>query len=138
LYWTASTDNVGVSSYQVERCQGTGCTNFTLFTSVPEPNSTTSMSDVSVIGSTGYSYRVRATDAAGNLSAYSNTTSATTSGAATITGLNPASGVVGTLVTISGSGFGPGQVNSTVTFNGTAVFPATSWSDTSIVVPVPN
>ena len=28
LDWTASTDNVGVSGYRVERCQGAGCTNF--------------------------------------------------------------------------------------------------------------
>ncbi len=28
LNWTASTDNVGVSGYRVERCQGAGCTNF--------------------------------------------------------------------------------------------------------------
>ena len=28
LGWTASTDNVGVTGYRVERCQGAGCTNF--------------------------------------------------------------------------------------------------------------
>ena len=28
LSWTASTDNVGVTGYRVERCQGAGCTNF--------------------------------------------------------------------------------------------------------------
>ena len=28
LNWTASTDNVGVTGYRVERCQGAGCTNF--------------------------------------------------------------------------------------------------------------
>src|SRR6185436_2195991 len=28
LSWGASTDNVGVTGYQVERCSGTGCTNF--------------------------------------------------------------------------------------------------------------
>src|SRR5438128_1904814 len=27
LAWTASTDNVGVTGYLVERCQGAGCTN---------------------------------------------------------------------------------------------------------------
>ena len=26
--WTASTDNVGVTGYRVERCQGAGCTSF--------------------------------------------------------------------------------------------------------------
>ena len=28
LTWTAATDNVGVTEYRVERCQGAGCTNF--------------------------------------------------------------------------------------------------------------
>src|ERR1700719_2620511 len=28
LSWTASTDNVGVTGYKVERCQGAGCSNF--------------------------------------------------------------------------------------------------------------
>jgi len=53
-----------------------------------------------------------------------------------ITGLNPASGVVGTVVTISGVNFGASQGTNTVKFNGTAGSP-TSWTATSIVVPVP-
>ena len=28
LSWTASTDNVGVTGYRVERCQGAGCSSF--------------------------------------------------------------------------------------------------------------
>ena len=28
LSWTASTDNVGVTGYRVERCQGSGCSTF--------------------------------------------------------------------------------------------------------------
>ena len=28
LGWAASTDNVGVTGYLVERCQGAGCTTF--------------------------------------------------------------------------------------------------------------
>ena len=28
LSWTASTDNVGVTGYKVERCSGAGCANF--------------------------------------------------------------------------------------------------------------
>src|SRR5207245_1891792 len=28
LSWTASTDNVGVTGYMVERCQGAACSNF--------------------------------------------------------------------------------------------------------------
>ncbi len=53
-----------------------------------------------------------------------------------ISGLSVASGPVGTSVTITGSHFGATQGSSTVTFNGKAASP-TSWSDTSITVPVP-
>ena len=54
----------------------------------------------------------------------------------TITSLAPTSGAVGTSVTITGTSFGGTQGTSTVTFNGTSATP-NSWSDTSIVVPVP-
>ncbi len=50
---------------------------------------------------------------------------------------NPSSGPVGTSVTITGSYFGATQGSSTVSFNGTAATP-TSWSNTSIVAPVPS
>ncbi|MCU0735752.1 MAG: DUF4082 domain-containing protein [Methylotetracoccus sp.] len=70
LSWSASTDNVGVTGYQVERCQGSTCSVGTA--------SGTSYSDTGLSASTTYSYRVRARDAAGNLSGYSNTASATT------------------------------------------------------------
>jgi len=53
-----------------------------------------------------------------------------------ITTLSPTSGPVATSVTITGTTFGATQGTSTVTFNGTAATP-TSWSATSIVVPVP-
>ncbi len=62
---------------------------------------------------------------------------ATSSPAPSISSLSPTSGPVGTSVTISGSNFGSTQGTSTVTFNGTAATP-TSWSATSIVVPVPS
>ena len=74
LAWTAATDNVGVTGYRVERCQGAGCTTFA---QVGTPTGD-DFSDTGLIASTSYSYRVRATDAAGNLSAYSNVASATT------------------------------------------------------------
>ena len=67
LSWTASTDNVGVTGYLVERCQGASCTTFT---QIATPTATTYSDTSLVVGS--YSYRVRATDAAGNLSSYSN------------------------------------------------------------------
>src|SRR3989475_405505 len=56
--------------------------------------------------------------------------------APSITSLNPASGLVGASVTIAGANFGATQGSSTVKFNGTTTAP-TSWSATSIVVPVP-
>ncbi len=62
--------------------------------------------------------------------------SGTSSPAPSITSLSPVSGAVGTAVTITGSNFGSTKGTSTVTFNGTAATP-TSWSATSIVVPVP-
>ena len=34
LSWTASTDNIAVTGYQIERCQGTGCRTFALLTTV--------------------------------------------------------------------------------------------------------
>src|SRR5207247_9048925 len=74
LTWTASTDNVSVTGYRIERCQGAGCTTFAqVGTSTAASYSVTGLT-----ASTGYSFRVRATDAAGNLSPYSNTASATT------------------------------------------------------------
>jgi len=65
----------------------------------------------------------------------SNTAVLTVIPAPSIRNLNPASGPVGTSVTIAGTNFGTTQGTSTVTFNGTAATP-TSWSATSIVVPV--
>lgn len=75
LSWTASTDNIGVTAYKVERCQGASCSSFAQITSV----SGTTYNDTPLAPSTSYSYRVRATDAAGNLSAYSSTVTKVTS-----------------------------------------------------------
>ena len=73
LAWGASSDNVGVSGYQLERCQGSGCSNFA---QIATPTGT-SYKDTSVSPSTSYSYRVRASDGT-NLSSYSNIAGATT------------------------------------------------------------
>lgn len=53
-----------------------------------------------------------------------------------ISSLSPATGSEGTTVTINGGEFGSSQGSSTVTFNGLTSTPS-SWSDTSISVPVP-
>ena len=74
LSWTASTDNVGVAGYRVERCQGSTCTTFAQI-GIPTG---TSYNDTGLAANTTYRYQVRATDAAGNLSGYSSIGSATT------------------------------------------------------------
>jgi hypothetical protein len=138
LSWTASTDPAGITGYVIELCQGVGCTSFGRIAT--QVGTATTYSDMGLSASTSYSYRVKATDAAGNASGYSNVaTTITPSGGSpppppAITSLNPASGVTGTSVTIAGTNFGAGP--GTVTFAGTAAQPS-SWSPTSIVVPVP-
>ena len=74
LNWAASTDNVGVSGYRVERCQGASCTNFA---QVGTPTAT-AYSDTGLSPSTTYRYRVRAVDPSGNLGGYSAVAEATT------------------------------------------------------------
>ena len=75
LAWAASTDNLGVTAYLVERCLTSSCT----FAQIGATGgSTSSYQDTTVAASTGYTYRVRATDAAGNLGPYSPTANATT------------------------------------------------------------
>ncbi len=68
LAWNASTDNVGVTGYNVYR-------GSTLVTTV----SGTSYTDTGRAAATSYTYTVRARDAAGNLSGTSNTVTARTS-----------------------------------------------------------
>jgi hypothetical protein len=137
LSWTASTEAGGsISSYLIERCQGTSCSNFAQIGSA----TSTTYSDTTVSASTTYSYRLRARDASGNLGPYSNTATTTTPSGIPlpgITNLSPSAGTVGTSVTISGVNFGTLQGSSTVSFNGTNATP-TSWSASSIGVPVPS
>jgi hypothetical protein len=75
LSWTASTDNVSVTGYQVERCTPSVCTPAPPAIASPATNS---YSSTGLASSTGYSYRVRAFDAASNFSGYSTVVSATT------------------------------------------------------------
>src|SRR2546421_6569778 len=74
LAWTSAADNVGVTGYGVERCQGDACSNFA---QIAAPT-TLAFNDTGLTASTSYSYRVRATDAAGNLSTFSFTATTTT------------------------------------------------------------
>lgn len=87
LSWTAATDNTAVTGYRVERCVGAACTDFA---QIAMPGAVSHV-DPALAANTAYRYRVRAADAAGNLSGYSNIASATTPAA------SPPSTVVPTL-----------------------------------------
>ncbi|WP_255951132.1 glycoside hydrolase family 48 protein [Streptomyces odontomachi] len=107
LKWTASTDDIGVSAYQVFR-DGTQVGT----------SSSTSYTDTGLTASTAYTYTVKARDAAGNTSAAS----------APVTGTTKAGTGGGTLAATYhvdndwGAGF---TATVTVTNNGTA--PTSAW-----------
>jgi hypothetical protein len=85
LSWDASTDDVGVTGYQIERCQGSDCNDYAQIGT----STGTSYSDTTTGPDTSYSYRVRAEDAAGNTGDYSNSASATTPTATAPAGPGP-------------------------------------------------
>jgi galactose oxidase-like protein/glyoxal oxidase-like protein/fibronectin type III domain protein/Kelch motif protein len=74
LKWSDNASNE--DGFKIERCQGSGCTNFAEITQVGA--GVVSYSNTGLASSTSYSYRVRAFNLNGN-SDYSNTASATTS-----------------------------------------------------------
>ncbi|MGS0687638.1 fibronectin type III domain-containing protein [Nakamurella sp. GG22] len=82
LSWTAATDNVGVTGYEVYRAGA-------LIKTVTG----TAYTDTGLTPSTSYSYTVKAVDAAGNNSLASNTATATTTAAADITAPTAPSGL---------------------------------------------
>jgi len=91
--WSASTDNVGVTGYRVERSQGAGSL---AYAQIAAPSGT-SFSDTGLTPSTVYNYRIRAMDAAGNLSGYSSVATALTGTPAvnqppTVSLISPSSG----------------------------------------------
>ena len=77
LTWTASTDNVGVAGYRVERCQGAGCTNFTQVAPRPHDATPTPAWRPRPPTATGSARSTRA----GNLSATPHVADATTTAA---------------------------------------------------------
>jgi chitodextrinase len=91
LSWTASTDNVGVTGYLVER-QDPGSQSFVQVGT----STSTNDNDTGLTAGSTYSYRVRATDAAQNLSQYSGVASGTTqAGPAASDNFNRADGGLG-------------------------------------------
>ena len=134
-----STDNVGVTGYLVERCSGAGCSNFAQIGATN--GSTVTYKDTTVTAATSYSYRVRATDAAGNLGSYSNTATATTPAPTGPSGLVAAFGFdegSGTSVT-DGSGNGNNGTISNTTWAAAGKFgKALQFNGTSALVTVPD
>ena len=75
LSWTNST--VSETGYKIERCTGSGCSDFTEVTAVS--GKTTTWTDTAVVSSTSYTYRIRATSSTAAWdSAYSNSSTAVT------------------------------------------------------------
>ena len=74
LAWTPSTDNVGVTGYQILRAPGASGGTFAQIGT----STTASFVNTGLTASTTYRYQVRAVDAAGNASAVSNTVTAAT------------------------------------------------------------
>jgi len=98
--WAPSSDNVAVTGYQFEYCAGSTCTNFSNLLTT----STTTITLSSLSPGVTYRLRVKAYDAAGNVStSYSSTLNFTTSGAAlpSITAVVP--DATGATVSWSGS-----------------------------------
>ena len=137
LSWAAAADNIAVTGYRVERCQDATCTTFS---QIAATGTGTTYNDTTVDANTTYRYRVRATDAAGNLGPYSPIANATTPTA-------PPAGLVaaysfdeGTGTTVAdASGTGNGGAIGTATWstlgkNGNAL----SFNGTSARVTVPD
>jgi chitodextrinase len=74
LSWSASTDNVGVTGYDILRAPGVSGGSFTQVGT----STTTSFTDTGLTASTTYRYQVRARDVANNVSGVSGTATATT------------------------------------------------------------
>ena len=133
LTWTAGSDNVGVTNYEIYR-------GGSLLTTV---GNVTSYSDLTVINGTTYSYQLRAKDAAGHLSIFSNTATATTPDTQDPL---PPSNLVATVVTATrvdltwtAGSDNVGVTNYEIVRGGitiTTVGNVTSYSDTSVLAGV--
>ena len=117
LAWTASTDNVGVTQYQIQRCSGPACSPSTQVGT----SNTNSFQDTGLAGSTSYSYRVSASDAANNVSGFSNTATAITGASVVAVSITPVRG--GLTVTQ--------KLSLTPTVTGDSTNAGVTWSFTS-------
>jgi chitodextrinase len=118
LNWSASSDNVGVTGYDVLRAPGTSGGTFTQVGTATG----TSFSNTGLTASTAFRYQVRARDAAGNTSPVSNTVTVTTS-----SGGNTGGGC-SAAYSIAGSWAGAYQAGLTVSNPGSTAL--TAWTVT--------
>ncbi|MGW3342067.1 PQQ-dependent sugar dehydrogenase [Nonomuraea rubra] len=118
LSWTAATDNVGVTGYDVLRAPGASGGTFTQ----AGTSATTSFTNTGLTAGTTYRYQVRARDAAGNLSPVSNTVTVTTTpsqggGTCTATPATASEWATGYVIQVTVTNTGTATLNGwTVTF----------------------
>lgn len=138
LSWTASTDNVGVAKYDIYRSSTSGFTPSSGNQVGQSSGPTTTFSDTGVAVGT-YFYRVKAEDAASNLSLPSNEVSAIvqvdTTAPTAPTNLTAVAGSGRISLAWSGSSDNVGVSRYNITRNGTPVGTATgtSWVDGNVV-----
>ncbi|MFB4274276.1 PQQ-dependent sugar dehydrogenase [Nonomuraea sp. MTCD27] len=118
LTWTASTDDVGVTGYDVLRAPGTSGGAFAQVGT----SATTSYTDTGLSAGTAYRYQARARDAAGNLSPVSGTVTVTTTGGGTTGGC--------TATAATQTQWGNGYVIQPVTVANTGTSQVTGWTVT--------
>lgn len=68
LTWAASTDNVDIPTYRIQRCTGKGCSNFSDY----DTSTTPDYLDTLLSDHTWHSYKVRAEDLSANASVYTS------------------------------------------------------------------
>ncbi|MFI6629197.1 PQQ-dependent sugar dehydrogenase [Nonomuraea fuscirosea] len=119
LTWTAATDDVGVTGYDVLRAPGTSGGAFTQVGT----SAATTHTDTGLSAGTAYRYQVRARDAAGNVSPVSATVTVTTTG-----GGGPSGGCTATASVQSQ--WGTGYVVQPVTVTNTGTAATTGWTVT--------
>ncbi len=131
LNWTAATDNVAVTGYQVERCAGAGCTNYANQQTASIP----SLGLTGLTPGTPYQVRIKAFDSAGNVStSYSATATWTTTATVSLPAISLLDAdATGAAVAWTGS---PGSIRvQTDTLNviePMTAFPATTSSITKV------
>ena len=107
LTWQDNATNE--TGFRIERCAGPGCSGFVAI-AAPGPN-VTSYQNVGLAAGTSYSYRVRASNAAGN-SSYSNTAAASTPVSLPAGSLDPSFNTTGIVITAIPPGLGITEVKA--------------------------